>query len=89
MWADKLTKGEDDHKALLKDVLAEPNLRLDRSTEGSTLVLRGAVVCLGGWVVVLGGGIVIVVLIGLIVAVGKEKRGGWCLGAVQQVRDCR
>lgn len=85
----KLTEGGDDHKVLLNDVLAEPNLRLDRSTEGSILVLRGAVVCLGGWVVVLGGGIVIVVLVGLNVAVGKEKRGGWCLGAVQQVRDRR
>lgn len=88
-WADKLTEGEDDHKTLLNNVLTEPNLRLDRSTEGSVLVLRGAVVCLGGWVVVLGGGIVIVVLVGLNVAVGKEKRGGWCLGAVQQVRDRR
>lgn len=44
MWADKLTEAEDDHKALLNDVLIEPNLRLDRSTEGSTLVLRGGVV---------------------------------------------
>lgn len=88
-WADKLTEGEDDHKTLLNNVLTQPNLRLDRSTEGSVLVLRGAVVCLGGWVIVLGGGIVIVVLVGLNVAVGKEKRGGWCLGAVQQVRDRR
>lgn len=87
MWTDKLTEGEDNHKTLLDDVLAEPNLRLDHSTEGSALVLRGGVVCLGGWVVVLGGGVVIVVLVGLNVAVGKEKRGGWCLGAVQQVRD--
>lgn len=89
MWADKLTEGEDNHKALLSDVPAEPNLRLDRSTEGSALVLRGGVVCMGGWVVVLGGGIVIVVLVGLNVAVGKQKRSGWCLGAVQQVRDRR
>lgn len=48
MWADKLTEGEDNHKALLSDVLAEPNLRLYRSTEGSALVLRGGVVCMGG-----------------------------------------
>lgn len=48
MWADKLTEGEDDHKALLSDVLAEPKLKLDQSTEASALVLRGGVVCVGG-----------------------------------------